>query len=251
MPANRPFILTIAGFDPSAGAGVLADIKTFEQLKTYGVAIPTAYTIQTEDSFFEANWVGMDKIVFQIELLMGKYKIEAVKIGIVSSLKDLKKIVLKIREINKNVPIIWDTVLKSTTAFSFLEIGNKDDLEMILKSIQLITPNNNEVSKLLPQSTSIEENLTYLRRFCAVLWKGGHRNNEKGTDVLLTKDREILIKPTLSNCSEKHGSGCVLSSAIAAYMGITGNPEEACIQAKLYTEKILQSNQGKLAYHHV
>lgn len=251
MSENRPFVLTIAGFDPSAGAGVLADVKTFEQLRTYGIAIPTAYTIQTENRFIELEWVVIEKVLFQIELFLKEYQIKAIKIGIVSSLSDLKLIIQKIRSIDSKVPIIWDTVLKSTTEFSFLEIESQHDLEFILQSIQLITPNNDEVLKLIPNAISVEENLKYLRNYTAVLWKGGHKNETKGTDVLFTKNNEITIHPTLENCSEKHGSGCVLSSAIAAYLSLGENLEEACRKAKLYTEIILQSNSSKLAYHYV
>lgn len=249
MSENRPFVLTIAGFDPSAGAGILADIKTFEQLKTYGIAIPTAYTIQTENQFVEMEWVTIEKVLFQIELFLKAYKIEAIKIGIVSSLSDLKFIIRKIRSIDSKVPIIWDTVLKSTTEFSFLEIENQQDLEFILQAIQLITPNQDEVLKLIPNAISVEENLNYLRNHIAVLWKGGHKKETKGTDILLNKNSEIRIPPTLDNCSDKHGSGCVLSSAITAYLSLGENLEEACRKAKLYTEKILQSNLSKLAYH--
>lgn len=249
MSENRPFVLTIAGFDPSAGAGILADIKTFEQLKTYGIAIPTAYTIQTENQFVEMEWVTIEKVVFQIELFLKAYKIKAIKIGIVSSLSDLKFIIQKIRSIDSKVPIIWDTVLKSTSEFSFLEIENQQDLEFILQAIQLITPNQDEVLKLIPNAISVEENLNYLRNHIAVLWKGGHKKETKGTDILLNKNSEIRIPPTLDNCSDKHGSGCVLSSAITAYLSLGENLEEACRKAKLYTEKILQSNLSKLAYH--
>lgn len=251
MSENRPYILTIAGFDPSGGAGILADIKTFEQLKTYGIAIPTAYTIQTENQFIELNWVAIEKILFQIELFLKEYKIKAIKIGIVSSLSNLKLIIQKIRCIDVKIPIIWDTVLNSTTEFSFLEMDNQHDLETILKSIQLITPNHDEILQLVPNGKSVEENLNYLRSFTSVLWKGGHKENNKGTDILLTPNSEIIFPPILQNCSEKHGSGCVLSSAITAYLGAGISLETACGKAKLYTEKILQSNLSKLAYHYV
>lgn len=251
MSENRPFVLTIAGFDPSAGAGILADIKTFEQLKTYGIAITTACTIQTEHKFIKLDWVALEKILLQIELFLEEYEVKAIKIGIVSSLFDLKSIIQKIRSIDAHVPIIWDTVLKSTTDFSFLEIENQDDLESILKSIQLITPNHDEVLKLIPQGISVEENLNYLRSFTSVLWKGGHKYYHKGTDILFTNDEEIWIEPLLENCSEKHGSGCVLSSAITAYLCLGENLEKACIKAKIYTETLLESNTSKLGYHYV
>jgi hydroxymethylpyrimidine/phosphomethylpyrimidine kinase len=79
MSANRPFVLTIAGFDPSGGAGILADAKTFEQHHVYGFAVNTGNTIQTENEFFEIQWTDLDFVLKSLEKLFENYNIKAVK----------------------------------------------------------------------------------------------------------------------------------------------------------------------------
>ena len=81
MSANRPFILSIAGFDPSGGAGVLADIKTFEQHSLTGFAIITANTIQTENEFFDIQWTDLSYVIRSIETLFEKYWLATVPDG--------------------------------------------------------------------------------------------------------------------------------------------------------------------------
>ena len=88
-----------------------------------------------------------------------------------------------------------------------------------------------------------------LSNYCAVFLKGGHNEENIGTDYLLINEQITILKPSEVLSAEKHGSGCVLSSAIAAYLSLDETLENACRKAKLYTEKILQSNLSKLAYH--
>jgi hydroxymethylpyrimidine/phosphomethylpyrimidine kinase len=128
MSANRPFVLTIAGLDPSGGAGLLADAKTFEQHKVTGFAIATANTIQTENTFYEIQWTDLSFVIRSIETLFLNYKISAVKIGIVSSLYDLSRIVSTIKMLSPSTKIVWDPVLRSTTKFEFLTIKDYSDL---------------------------------------------------------------------------------------------------------------------------
>ncbi|MES2485794.1 MAG: bifunctional hydroxymethylpyrimidine kinase/phosphomethylpyrimidine kinase, partial [Bacteroidota bacterium] len=85
MEYNRPALLSIAGFDPSGGAGVLADVKTFEQHRCLGFAAVTALTVQTENAFHKTVWQPLQMIIDQIEPLINTYKIEVIKIGIVES----------------------------------------------------------------------------------------------------------------------------------------------------------------------
>src|SRR6187402_331121 len=108
MSKKVPFVLSIAGFDPSAGAGVLADVKTFEQHRVYGFAI------NTENKFFEMQWTDLAFVLKSLEKLFNNYTIKAVKIGIVPSLEYLKEIVFTIKRLSEETKIIWDTVLKSS-----------------------------------------------------------------------------------------------------------------------------------------
>lgn len=252
MPANRPFVLTIAGFDPSAGAGVLADVKTFEQHRVHGFAINTGNTIQTENEFVEMQWTDLDFVLKSLEKLFNSYDIKAVKIGIVPSLEYLKEIICTIKKLSPKTKIVWDTVLKSTTDFDFLNIENQNSLIEILQKIDLITPNYNEMQKLFPdyQSPLL---WTRSRNETCILLKGGHNPEEIGFDYLFLKNEIFSLSPSndVAEIFEKHGSGCVLSSAITANLALDLDLKTACLNAKKYIETYLQSNSTKLGYHYV
>jgi hydroxymethylpyrimidine/phosphomethylpyrimidine kinase len=260
MSENRPFVLTIAGFDPSAGAGILADVKTFEQHRVYGFAINTANTIQTENEFTNIHWTDLNFVLKSLEKLFDNYTIKVIKIGIVPSLEYLKQIVLTIKRLSPKTKIVWDTILKSTTEFNFLAIKSHKDLIEILNRIDLITPNFNEIKILFPDFTPLScfiNLLSFLRGElheeikCSVLLKGGHNPNEMGVDYLYTENEVHQLLPKTGECYEKHGSGCVLSAAITSNLALGQNLITACEQAKSYTENYLQSNSTKLGFHHV
>jgi hydroxymethylpyrimidine/phosphomethylpyrimidine kinase len=251
MSANRPFALAVAGLEPSAGAGVLADIKTFEQHRVYGFAINTGNTIQTENEFFEMQWTDLAFVLKSLEKLFANYTIKAVKIGIVPSLEYLKEIIFTIKKLSPETKIIWDTVLKSTTEFDFMTIENQAVLVEILKKIDLITPNYDEILQLSSKGINAETTAILLSKYCPVLLKGGHNSNEIGIDNLYTQNDLYKLLPTTNKCYEKHGSGCVLSAAITANLALEQNLQTACENAKTYTENYLMSNSTKLGFHHV
>lgn len=251
MSQNRPFALTIAGFDPSAGAGVLADVKTFEQHQVYGFAINTGNTIQTENEFFEMQWTDLDFVLKSIKKLFENYDIKAVKIGIVPSLDYLKKIVFLIKNLSPTTKMVWDTVLKSTTNFDFMSIENQSSLIEILKKIDLITPNYNEILKLTSNEMDTNSTAANLSKYCPVLLKGGHNPAEIGVDYLYTKEELFKLSPNTIEIFEKHGSGCVLSSSITANLALDQDLISACENAKKYTENYLLTNATKLGFHYV
>lgn len=250
MSANRPFVLTIAGLDPSGGAGILADIKTFEQHKVTGFAIATANTIQTENKFHDIEWIDLAFVIKSIETLFASYKIETVKIGIVPSIEYLSEIVSAIKLQSPATQIIWDPVLKSTTKFEFMVIEDYSHLHKILSKIDLITPNYNEIEILFPgfisKNFGLQNGIS-----SAVLLKGGHNESAIGTDRLFLKNEVLDLLPTHQKCFEKHGSGCVLSSAIASNLALNQTISEACINAKIYIEKYLSSTPTLIGYHYV
>jgi hydroxymethylpyrimidine/phosphomethylpyrimidine kinase len=251
MSANRPFVLTIAGHDPSGGAGILSDIKTFEQHQVYGLAITTGNTIQTENAFHEIQWTDLDFVLNSIKTLFVNYDVSAVKIGIVPSLHYLKSIVLTIKKNSPQTKIIWDTVLKSTTEFEFTAIENQSELIEILRQIDLITPNYNEILKLTDSESPAEEIAQNLSVYCPVLLKGGHNPFEKGIDYLYIDKESAKLVNTHTVASEKHGTGCVLSSAITANLALGHDLILSGMKAKTYIEKYLNSNPTLLGYHYV
>lgn len=251
MSANRPFVLTIAGHDPSGGAGILSDIKTFEQHQVYGLAIATGNTIQTENQFHDILWTDLGFVLDSIKTLFRTYDIKAVKIGIVPSLDSLKEIIRIIKKRSPKTKIVWDTVLKSTTEFEFTSVENQSELIGILQQIDLITPNYNEILKLSDTKDTAEEMAQNLSKHCAVLLKGGHNPDQKGVDYLYVDKECAKLVSSLIVSFDKHGSGCVLSSAIAANLALGHNILLASLKAKNYIEKYLNSNATLLGYHHV
>jgi hydroxymethylpyrimidine/phosphomethylpyrimidine kinase len=250
MNNNRPIVLTIAGFDPSNGAGLTADIKTFEQHKVYGLSVCTAITLQTENEFFDIRWEKIENIIKAIQVLIGKYPVSIVKTGILPSLDYLNKIVTFLHLKNPNIKIIVDPILKSSTGFDFMKDSNKELFYSILKKCYLITPNLNEVILITNNKNEIEA-AKEISNYCNVLLKGGHNEENLGVDYLFTNNTILELKPSNLNGYAKHGSGCVLSAAITANLALGHTLKEACKLSKQYIETILSSNPTLLAYHHV
>lgn len=240
-PQQRPAVLSIAGFDPSGGAGLLADMKTAEQLQTRGMAIMTANTIQTEDTFFHIDWVDVKVVCMGIEAIMQRYPIQVVKIGIVKDLAFLAAILHAIRALDPAAFIIWDPVLQSSSGFTFFDMADCETLGRLLQKIDLLTPNAEEYQTLAPALTSFTN---------AILLKGGHREKQKGMDTLLVRGTRIDFPSGVRAICPKHGSGCVLSAAIAAYLAHGEKLAQACRRAKAYTEQFLNSHPSLLGFHY-
>lgn len=248
MNYKRPIVLSIAGFDPSGGAGVLADVKTFEQHKCLGMAVITSLTEQTEDKFFDLQWLKAEKIISQLKPLVEQYDIEFVKVGIIESVETLQEVVNWLKQQKPNVKIIWDPVISASAGPMFLKNIDADTLQKLMKSLYLITPNVKE-AKILGEKEDSKEAAEYLALFCNVLLKGGHSETEKGIDFLFTEGKIIRIENEPGELKPKHGSGCILSSAITANLALGKSVEEACRKGKKYIEQILKSNSDLLAYH--
>lgn len=249
MSYNRPIVLSIAGFDPCGGAGIIADIKTFEQHHCLGMAVNTSITNQVEDKFISVEWFSSKEIIEHIKPLTDRYKIDYVKIGIIEKLNTLYEVISFLKQQNENIKIIWDTVLSASTGFDLMKGIVQSKLQEVLKNIYLITPNVNEAKKLsgLTDETSAAK---FLSGFCNVLLKGGHSEEHFGIDFLFTDKEVIEIKKQSSKTIyQKHGSGCILSSAITTNLALGNDLETSCQKAKHYTETILNSNTHLLAYH--
>ena len=246
---TRPYILTIAGFDPSNGAGLTADIKTFEALKCYGLAVCTANTVQNDIEFKDCHWISKSVIKKQIEVLFTQFKIDVVKIGIVENWKILSEIIDFLLQFNPAVKIILDPVLKASSGFSFHKDFTEEDFEEVLSKIYLLTPNYKEIQSLYPNKT-VEETLSHIQTKTNVFLKGGHNEERLGVDFLFSKEgKEFSFNPKKGKYHEKHGSGCVLSSAIASYITLKYPLLKSCFKGKRYVEKVLSSNKTLLGYH--
>ena len=267
MSSTRPCALSIAGFDPSGGAGLLADIKTFEQHKVIGMGVVTGLTFQNDSEFDGVKWVDIEDIKKQLEILCRKFKFGFVKIGLVPDLDTLNEIISVCQLPTADCRLIWDPILKPTAGFEIHKGFEKEKLISILKNIYLLTPNIDEARILTGEKDEVKA-AKELSKYCNVFLKGGHANaspksqvsslksQEKsqilGRDLLLTTDGKVFpYKAKEIAKAAKHGSGCVLSSAIAANLANGLSLQRSCLKGKDYVTKFLMSNKTLLGYHKI
>ena len=249
ISAERPYVMSIAGFDPTAGAGLLADIKCFEQHEVYGFGICSALTIQTDHTFLKNDWLNAEQIIDQMMPILHRFEISAVKIGLVKNIAVLLEVIANLKKYAPNIRIVMDPVLKASAGYEFhdWEDGLKQ-LHPILKQINLITPNYPEMLSLGGKAEVFETAKAWAA-YCPVLLKGGHSETNIGTDYLFESGLVHQLKPNVAHIHQKHGSGCVLSAAITAKLAQRLSLQDACTQAKKYAEKFLNSNNTLLGYH--
>jgi hydroxymethylpyrimidine/phosphomethylpyrimidine kinase len=249
MRQERPYVLTIAGFDPSSGAGISADIKTFEQLRVYGLAICTGYTLQSEDHFESLEWRKSDDVRKELAYILSKYEISAVKFGIVPSVDWITELAGMIRWKYKNCAIVADPVWRSSTGKIFADFSDPAALKQMLGNVTLITPNKEEIIQMARGGNAFEF-AKELSAYTDVLLKGGHDTENPGRDLYFNSDLHWELGPSIPDVFPKHGSGCVLSAAITSYLAQSGmSVLQACREAKKYTETFLASNKSLLGYH--
>jgi hydroxymethylpyrimidine/phosphomethylpyrimidine kinase len=243
MNTTWPYVMSIAGFDPSGGAGVLADIKTFEQLRVYGLGVITANTFQNDINVQRVDWLSVSDVLKQMDILLERFEVDFFKIGIVRTSEDLTAIKEHIIRQRPDAVIIWDPVLRSSSGYGFFT--KHQPIEDLLKHISLVTPNLPEFENLF----ETEEKALKLSSNAYVYLKGGHNQEKLGVDYLFSQQVKHVFNPQVGDVSGKHGSGCVLSSAICAHLALGYNAKEACHKSKRYMEKVLSSNNTLLGWH--
>ena len=249
MQADRPTLLILSGFDPSGGAGFTADIRTSEALQMHSIGCVTALTVQSVSSFESLEWVEEALLHKQLQLLMHDCPPDAVKVGMVKSAAVLTHLLELVHDAAPGVPVVWDPVLSPSAGGDFQK-NNVEGWQDALAGITVFTPNQPEMQRLSPnQPPSQSAAFTARTSGAAVLLKGGHDALQPGLDRLYIGDTETVIPAIREDTRPKHGSGCVLSTAIAAYLAMGHSIEEACTKAKKYTEDFLASAPGLVGFH--
>ena len=242
MPNKRHPILTIGGFDPSGGAGVLADIKTFEQHRLLGMAVNTANTVQSEDEFLSVNWLDKSLILEQLDQLLKHYQFNYVKIGLIPSIDFIHELHSKLG----NAKIIWDPILTASAGFDMQH--DFSSLQDVLKKVDFFTPNWEEIKSLSGKDDAIAAAEDFAK-LCNVYLKGGHDTEHPGRDHVFFNGKHFHLKAKGKKMTPKHGSGCVLSSALAANLSLRYPKHKACLKAKSYVTRVLESNPSLLGQH--
>lgn len=250
---KMPTALTIAGSDPSGGAGIQADLRTFEAFGVTGLSAITAITAQTEDTVFGVNPVAADILSQQLAAVSRQAKIDAIKIGMIGSSANVRAIILFLHSLNVH-HIVLDPVFRSTSGVPLLEAHAlkllKDEL---LPLATVITPNLDEagiltgmriwnVGTMKEAARQIYADLMPLKKDKSkpinILIKGGHLSTD-ATDVLFDGNTFTELEAQRIVTGGKHGTGCRLSSAIAANLAIGKDLTTAIKTAKTFVETYL------------
>ena len=247
MSEKMKFALTIAGFDGSAGAGILADVKTMAHFGVFCESVCTALTQQNEDEFVAPGWVIWERIEAQLETLFAKRQFKFVKIGLVEKAKVLQRIVEFVREKSPDAYIIWDPIASASAGFHFMRSAERDEFMPVMKKIDLVTPNLDEFGFLGFEQAASRGKFECGKDF-ALLLKGGHSKDDEAVDTLWDRDGKQykFTSPRIPG-NGKHGTGCHLSSAILANLALGHTLPESCQIAKNYLTELLQSGEGRLA----
>ena len=233
-----PVALTIAGFDPSGGAGVLADVRTFAAFGVNGVAAITSLTFQDEHEFFGAVHQSVATVRSQVQALTRRYSIVSTKTGMLPTAEVVREVARLFRD-GKLPPPVVDPVLVSSSGKPLMEDSAVSVLKNELFGVsRVVTPNIPEAEKLTGlQITSellMREAAAQIRNIGAraVLIKGGHLGGDQSIDVLDDGGQVTVFRGERIQGAALHGSGCLLSAAIAAGLGKGMTLENAVADAK-------------------
>ena len=238
-------VMSIAGVDPSGGAGVFADLKTFQAIGVYGTGIVTALTSQNPYKFFSTQPVSPDYIEEQIDSVMDAYEVEFIKTGMLYSPEIIKLVSEKIKEYD--LKAVVDPVMVATSGGDLTgeDIADAFNKHLIPNSI-LTTPNVSEAERLSGIKINSKEDAIKATELidCNCFITGGHLD---GVNVININDEITIKKQDLIENENLHGSGCNLSSAITAYLAKENSLMDSCLKAMDYVyEGIKNGNYGTL-----
>ena len=258
----KPVVLTIAGFDPTGGAGVIADIRTIESFGCTAVAAITSVTFQNAEKFFGAKHQSAESVRGQVESITGATRIAAVKIGMLPTAEVVREVARLIRENDLPAPVV-DPVIESTSGGRLME---DDAFEVFVTELlplaRLVTPNIPEAEKLAGMNIRDENEMRQaaarIRELGvrAVLVKGGHLSQKaegrtqkaesverEAVDLLDDAGQVAVFRSEWIVAPNVRGTGCMLSSAIAASLAKGSDLEEAVAAAKAFVaDRIRSSN---------
>ena len=248
---ERPRVLVVAGYDQSGGAGVLSDVKTLEAHSVYGYAVCTGFTFQNEQAISRIQWFSGEEIAEQIDICYTAAAFGLVKMGITADVRMAGAIVEHLRHHNPAVRIVWDPVIRASSGREFWKsVG--EDWKAVAARCYLLTPNWNEIGQLYPGADVLEGCRELTRDTgCNVYLKGGHHPEFPGRDYLFNDGGMQVLEPEADSGQvyAKHGSGCVLSSSLAANLALGYALAPASIRSKQYTRQFLSSNKTLLGWH--
>lgn len=249
---NYPCILTIAGTDPSGGAGIQADIKTISATGGYAASVITALVAQNTQGVQAILEVSPDFIIQQLHSVLNDLTIHAVKIGMLHN----KKVITAVSSVLEKTTlknIVLDPVMVAKKGCKLLEPNVIEFLkERLFPLVSLITPNLYEAEKIFGKQITTVTEMGFAAETLGqtygvnVLIKGGHLNLPQSSDVLYSKEtaKHYWFDAERIYSNNTHGTGCTLSSAIASYLAQGYSLQNAIYYAKQYLTKAIQAGSG-------
>ena len=235
-------VLTIAGSDPSGGAGIQQDLRTIESLGCYGASVITALTTQNTLGVQSVMPVPADVVRSQLEAVLSDLDVKAIKIGQIPSAEVAHTIAETLRQqlsiINYQLSIVLDPVMISTSGRRLM---SEDAIDIVVSELfplcTLITPN-------IPEFETLSAISGFDSRKYNLLIKGGHAEGSEMADRLcLTNGTERVYTTEKIESTNLHGTGCALSSAIAASLALGYSLEDAVARGKDYVTKAIRGGR--------
>lgn len=263
VSAAPPIVLTIAGFDPSSGAGVTADIKTIAAHECYGVSCITVLTVQTTKGVAHVEPVAPRIIAETLDELIDDVEVSAVHIGTLGN-GTVAEVVAKFLEFNKLPHVVLDPILRSTSGAELLDSSGVDLLvKRLLPLAEVVTPNLDEASALTGLTVT---NLNEMRSAAAqlhtmgaanIVVTGGHL--EKAIDLLsfMTngKTEQEVFKADRQRSTSTHGTGCAFATALTCHLAHGRGLPEAVLLSKAYISAAIANahpvGRGRGPLHHL
>ncbi|MFI3904375.1 bifunctional hydroxymethylpyrimidine kinase/phosphomethylpyrimidine kinase [Ochrobactrum sp. S1502_03] len=261
--ASVPICVTIAGSDSSGGAGIQADLKSFSALGVYGASVITAITAQNTLAVTAVHDIPSEIVAAQIDAVFSDLNVASVKIGMVSVPQTILAIAKGLASFSR--PVVLDPVMVAKSGDRLLSEAAISTLrDELIPLASVLTPNRPEAACLLDCATArnddeAEEQGRALLKLGAkaVLMKGGHAEGDVCTDLLIRTDLPtIRLEAPRIDTQNTHGTGCTLSSAVAAGLGKNLVLEQALqeahsyLQAAIRAANSLQVGSGHGPVHH-
>ena len=235
-------VLSIGGSDPSSGAGIQSDVKTFENHGVYGFTVITAITSQNTKKISKITPISPIDIKSQLVSVLSDFQIDAIKIGMVYNSSIIRAIYLAIK--NQKCPIIVDPIIESTTKTILLKKSAiRDYKKMIIPLATIITPNKKE-SKILSGSNKVKDAAEKLQKIGAknVIVTGFRESSNEIEDFVIESERNYILKGEKIKIIN-HGSGCNYSASITASLAKKKSIYDAASHAKEYVYQSIKNSK--------
>lgn len=247
-------VLTIAGSDSGGCAGIQADIKSISACGAYAASVITATTAQNTQGIFDIHPIPISHLEKQLDAVLSDIEFGAIKIGMLHSSEVIDAVANKLEQYSIN-NIVLDPVMVATSGDNLIVNDAISSLKKFLPKARLITPNIPEAEKLIGHPIELKNLKNSAREigclyYTSVLLKGGHigSHENKITDTLYIHENDeiITIKKPWVNTKNTHGTGCSLSSSIAAFLSLGHNLEDAVKKGCHYINRAITQGENKI-----